>query len=107
MTHLSVSYKTKTSVYKQFHVLITFSVSSMDWVCNQEKSYLQKMSSKTTNTTKFCASKVSFAFQKIPPELSCAKHTRIMRIFAEALVRNGQGACEDGIEAKGEWTNGR
>jgi len=76
-------------------------VSFVDWVHNQKKSNSQKMSGNTTNTTKFCASKVSFEFQKIPPELSCAKHTRIMRMFAEALVRHGQGACEERIEAKG------
>jgi len=59
------------------------------------------MSRNIVNTTKFCASKVSFEFLKIPPELSCAKHTRVMRMFAQVLVRHGQGASEERNEAEG------
>jgi len=46
------------------------------------------MSIKNTYTTNFCASKVSFEFCEISPELAQAKHTRIMKMFAEALVRS-------------------
>lgn len=52
------------------------------------------MSIKNTNTTNFCVSKVSFAFRQIPPELAQAKHTRIMRMFAEALAREGRDDFE-------------
>jgi hypothetical protein len=58
------------------------------------------MSRTTTNTTNFCASKVSFEFQEIPLELAQAKHTRIMKMFAEALVRSEQGVDEEQNEAK-------
>jgi hypothetical protein len=58
------------------------------------------MSRTTTNTTKFCASKVSFEFREIPPELALAKHTRIMKMFAEALVRSEQGVDEERTEAQ-------
>jgi hypothetical protein len=61
------------------------------------------MSKKNKNTTKFCVSKVSFEFQEISPALAHAKHSRIMKMFADALVRNEQstGSTEDGrIEAK-------
>jgi hypothetical protein len=58
------------------------------------------MSRKTTNTTNFCVSKVSFEFREIPPELAQAKHTRIMKIFAEALVRSEQGVNEELTEAQ-------
>ena len=59
------------------------------------------MSGKTINTTKNCVSEVSFEFQKIPSELSRAKHTWIVRLFTEALVRHGQGTCEDKIGVRG------
>jgi hypothetical protein len=61
------------------------------------------MSRKKTNTTNFCVSKVSFEFQEISPELAHAKHSRIMKMFADALVRNEQRteSTEEGrIEAK-------
>jgi len=58
------------------------------------------MSRKTKNTTNFCASKVSFEFREIHPELVQAKHTRIMKIFAEALVRNEQGVDAERSEAQ-------
>jgi len=48
------------------------------------------MSIKNTYTTNFCVSKVSFEFCEISPELAQAKHTRIMRMFAEALMRHEQ-----------------
>jgi len=61
------------------------------------------MSRKTTNTTKFCVSKVSFEFRETSPALAHAKHSRIMKMFADALVRNEQrteSADEGCIEAK-------
>lgn len=58
------------------------------------------MSRKNTNTTNFCASEVSFEFREIPPELAHAKHTRIMKMFAEALVRSERGVDEERIKAK-------
>lgn len=67
---------------------------------HRQGGYSQKMSRKTTNTTNFCASKVSFEFRQIPPELAQAKHTRIMRMFAEALEREGSDTCEEQIGAE-------
>lgn len=75
-------------------------MSFANWVHNQEKRNSQKMSRITTNTTNFCASKVSFEFREISPELAQAKHTRIMKMFAEALVRSEQGVDEEQTEAQ-------
>ncbi|MEA3497255.1 MAG: hypothetical protein U9R42_14605 [Bacteroidota bacterium] len=44
------------------------------------------MSRKDKNTTKFCASEVSFEFREIHPTLTDAKNTRLMKLFAEDLV---------------------
>jgi hypothetical protein len=72
----------------------------MNQVRKQKKRNSQKMSRTTKNTTNFCASKVSFEFREISPELAQAKHTRIMKMFAEALVRSEQGADKEQVEAK-------
>jgi len=52
------------------------------------------------NTTIFCASKVSFEFREIPPDAARAKHSRIMKMFANALVRDEQSAEDERIEVK-------
>jgi hypothetical protein len=57
-----------------------------------------KMSSMGKNTTIFCASKVSFEFREIPPDAARAKHSRIMKMFANALVRDEQSDEDERIE---------
>jgi hypothetical protein len=49
------------------------------------------------NSTNFCVSKVSFEYREISPELAEAKHTRIMRMFAEALERERKNAFEEQV----------
>lgn len=75
-------------------------MSFANQVHNLKKRNSQKMSTTTKNTTNFCASKVSFEFREAPPELAQAKHTRIMKMFAEALVRSEQGVDEERTEAQ-------
>lgn len=58
------------------------------------------MSQKIKNTTNFCVSKVSFEFRETHPDVARAKHARIMKMFAEALVRNEQGGEDERIEVK-------
>lgn len=60
----------------------------------------KKIIRRDENNTNFCVSKVSFECREIPPELAHAKHTRIMRMLAEALVREGRDAFEEQIGAE-------
>lgn len=58
-----------------------------------------KMIRKDEGSTHFCVSKVSFEYRKIPSELAEAKHARIMRMFVEALEREGRDVFEEQIGA--------
>lgn len=45
------------------------------------------MKTKDKKNTNICAFSVDFEYLEIPPELAAAKHARIMKIFAGALLR--------------------
>lgn len=87
--------KTKLSDRCQFIVSVNAFVFLANSFLISQDSYSQKMSGKHTNTTNFCASKVSFEFREISPELAQAKHARIMRMFAEALARGEREVLEE------------
>lgn len=74
-------------------------MSLIDRENNRTRCGSQKMSRINKNTTIFCASEVSFEFREINPTLADAKHTRIMKIFADALVRHGQETDKEQIKA--------
>ena len=57
------------------------------------------MNKKQENITKICDPKVSFEFLEISAELAQAKHARIMKMFAEALIRSQKEISEKRIGA--------
>lgn len=53
------------------------------------------MKTKDKKNTKFCSPRVDFEYLEIPPELAAAKHARIIKIFAGALMRAKKNQTSD------------